>query len=190
MKIEGGTLRAFVGSESNAPTLIKEALKAGDTKLAGRLAHTIKAFAGSIGAVELEILARILETAFLGDESSISVGDALERFNEEVPRLMMELTRHLPAVAHANDTLNAFVDVAVVTPIFSRLLVYIDGKDGKAERYLDDYHEELAGLPSIDVGQIKAYLAEFEYATAREALLALSARNGIILSSDAAEGGF
>ena len=83
-----------------------------------------------------------------------------------------------------------FVDVAVVTPIFSRLLMYIDGKDGKAERYLDDYHEELAGLPSIDVRQIKAYLAEFEYATAREALLALSARNGIILSSDATEGGF
>ena len=62
--------------------------------------------------------------------------------------------------------------------------------DGKAELYLDDYHEELAGLPSIDVMQIKAYLSKFEYATAREALLVLSARNGIIFSSDATEGGF
>ena len=88
---------------------------------------------------------------------------------------------------HANDTLNTPVDVAVVTPIFNRLLKYINGMDGKAEHYLDDYHEELAGLPILDIGQIKAYLNIFEFTTARDALLALSARNGICLSLDSTE---
>jgi PAS domain S-box-containing protein len=180
-------LRAFVDNESKTPTLIKEALKAGDIKLAGRHVHTIKASAGSIGAVELEVLALDLEAAILSDESSISVGDALERFNNEFTRLVKDVTRHLPVVPTANDTLNAPVDAAVVTPIFSKLLVYLDGKDGKAERYLDDFHEELAGLPILDVKQIKSYLNKFEYAPAREALLALSARNGIFLSRDGTE---
>ena len=81
------------------------------------------------------------------------------------------------------DHSSAMLDVTVITPIFSCLLEYINSRDGNAEHYLDDYHEELAALPILDIGQIKSYLHKFDYVMAREALLALSARNGIILSS-------
>ncbi len=180
-------LSAFAENESNAATIIKEALASGDTKRAGRHAHTIKASAGSIGAVGLEALARTLELAIFFDASPIALNDALESFAEEITRVVSGLTSHLSVAPRVDETLNAIVDREVVTPIFSRLLYFINSMDGKAERYLDDYHEELTGLPILDVGQIKEYLNKFEYATARDALLALSARNGIILSLDGSE---
>ncbi|MBV5339064.1 MAG: PAS domain S-box protein [Deltaproteobacteria bacterium] len=180
-------LRTFVDKESNTPAMIKEALRGGDTKLAGRHIHTVKSSAGSIGAVELEVLARTLEAAILSDEPPTGVSNVVERFTEEFTRLMEELICHLPVVPQTNNNLNSTLDVAVVTPIFGRLLEYINSMDGNAEHFLDDYHEELAGLPVLDIGQIKSYLNKFDYVTARDALLALSARNGIILSSAGGE---
>jgi hypothetical protein len=70
----------------------------------------------------------------------------------------------------------------MVTPILDTLLGYINSRDGRAERYLDDYQRELAGLPHTDVLQIKRYLQNFNYKEAGEAVLALAAKSGIHIS--------
>ena len=176
-------LRSFVEQESNAVTVIEEALRGGDPKLAELRAHTIKGTAGSMGAVELQDLARSLEKAIARDESPDRVRTALERFSVELDRLLTELTAHLPGVAPTDTTsLLGTVDATVVAPILTRLRGFIEGRDGKAERYLDDYQQELAGLPEKDVRQIKTHLNNFDFAAAGDALRSLATSNGITLT--------
>ena len=178
-------LRSFVEQESNAVTALEEALRGGDQKRAELRAHTIKGTAGSMGAVELQNLARSLEQAIARDESPERVSAALERFGVELNRLLTELTNHLPVVASTDTTsLPGTVDAKVVAPILIRLFGFIEGRDGKAERYLDDYQQELSGLPDKDVRQIKSHLNNFDFAAAGDALRSLATRNGIILTSE------
>ena len=75
-------------------------------------------------------------------------------------------------------------DLSLVSPILNQLLHYIKGSNGKAERYLDEYHPELEGLPGKDLDQIKAYLKNFDFAAARNAILYLAKRIGINLSPE------
>jgi hypothetical protein len=92
-----------------------------------------------------------------------------------------------PQYVGGEDSLPASFELAVVTPILDELLGYIKGSDGKAERYLDDYQREMEGLPYKEMELIKTYLNIFDFNAALVALLALAARHGIKLSSDAAE---
>ncbi len=177
-------IRSFVEHESGAVRALEEALRSGEMKSARLRAHTIIGTAGSMGAVELENLARSLEKAIAGDESPEQIRVALERFAAELDRLLPELQQQLPVVLPSeSDSLPGAVDPAVVAPILIRLLGYINGRDGKAERYLDDYQQELAGVPDKDLGQIRTYLNDFDFVAAGDALLLLAAKNGIILTS-------
>jgi CheY-like chemotaxis protein len=173
-------LCTFVENESNAATLIQDSLNAGDPKSAARHTHTIKASAGSMGAVELEELARSLEKAIVQGDSSERIKIIFEYFSAEFYRLLADITKHLP-VAKKSTEVNptALVDVALVTPILNKLWFYIKGMDGKAEGYLDDYQKELMGFPEKEIGQIKKFISDFDFTAASDSLLSLASRNGI-----------
>jgi PAS domain S-box-containing protein len=74
------------------------------------------------------------------------------------------------------------VDPSLVGPILGQLLNYIKESNGKAERYLDAYHLELAGLAEDDLNQIKIYLKNFNFPAAREAILYLAGRHELELT--------
>ncbi len=178
-------LRSFVESQSNAAMAMEEALNTGDAKLAARRAHTVKSIAGTMGATELQALAEELENAIVQGEPPEKIRRTLDNFAAELGRLVADLTNRLPVDSEPDDdTLPDTFDIEVVTPILNRLHEYIKGRDGRAERYLDDYRRDLAGLPLHDISQIKNHLKNFDFAAAHEVLLALSARNGIMLASD------
>ena len=173
--------RSFVENQENVARLIEEALNAGDMKLAARQAHTIKGIAGTIGAVELEKLAWAFEAAIYSGEPATTIKNALKEFATELSRMVEELKVHLPIVLVQDDTQRETTfDVAVVRPILIRLLEYIKSRDGRAERYLEEYQRELAGLPQREVLRIRKILQKFDYAAAQEALLELAVVNGII----------
>ena len=75
----------------------------------------------------------------------------------------------------------------VVAAIMNRLQHYIKTRDGRVERYLDDYQKELAGLPDNDLKHIKTHLKSFNFDAAYDSLLLFSERSGITLASDATE---
>ena len=78
--------------------------------------------------------------------------------------------------------------VTCISLILKRLLDYITSKDGRAERYLDDHQRELTGLPEKDLRHINTLLKNFNFSAAHDALLALSVKNGIILTPDDVNG--
>lgn len=175
-------LRTFLENESNVVTLIGDALNAGETALAIRLAHTVKGSAGSMGAVELVERARSLENVLVSGESTETIRGAYDLFSTEFNRLVTDLTNQLPPEAD-NDTTADSLDLAVVTPILMKLRDYIKGRDCKAERYLDDYQKQLAELPENEVTRLKKHLNNFNFTAAEEILMALAARSGIDLAS-------
>ncbi len=177
-------LSAFIENESISANLVEEALNAGDTNLAIRLAHTIKGAAGNISAVELAKLASTLEIAIEKDEPSANIMTALGQFAAELDRLMAELKSRLPITPKTGDILPGKIDIDVVTPILNKLYGYIKESNGKAERYLDDFQEELSGFPEKEINQLKNHLMNFDFAKAHHALLALAVKNGIFLISD------
>ena len=92
---------------------------------------------------------------------------------------------HLPAATEIGDISQpGTIDLAVVTPILSRLQDYIVTRNGKAEHYLGDYQRELTGLPHNDIRRLKKHLTNFDFAAAHEALLALSSKIGVILTPE------
>jgi two-component system, sensor histidine kinase and response regulator len=178
-------LRSFVKNESNAATVIEGLLNAGDAKSAARHTHTIKGSAGSMGAVELEELSRSLEKAIIQNDTPERIKAFYEYFATEFYRLLTELTRHLPVAKKSADVNpSAVVNVALVTPILKKLWCYINGRDGKAEGYLDDFQKELAGFPDKDIRQIKTYISAFDFNAASDSLLSFASRNGIKLTSE------
>jgi PAS domain S-box-containing protein len=89
-----------------------------------------------------------------------------------------------PAASGGGQPQTLEVDAAAVGEILNRLLDYIKGSNGKAERYLDAYHREMAGLPEHEIRQIKSSLSNFNFAAAREAILSLARRSSINLAPD------
>ena len=177
--------RTFVENQENVALLIEEALNAGDMKLAMREAHTIRGVAGTMGAVKLEEMALAVEAAISSGEPTSIIKNTLEYFTVELARLVGELKAHLPVVPRDDDTQRETTfDVDVVGPILIRLLEHIKSRDGRAERYLEEYQRELAGLPQKEVLLIRKLLQKFDYAAAQEALLELAAVNGIILAHE------
>ncbi|MEI6209909.1 MAG: response regulator, partial [Desulfuromonadales bacterium] len=172
-------LLSFLENESNAAMEIEEALNGGDTKSALRHLHTVKGIAGTIGALKLTELAMVLETTIGQDDPHANIMMALEPFAAELERLMKELNDHLQVASQTGVILPASLDVAVVTPILNKLLDYIKEKNGKAERYLDDYNKELAGLPEKDINILRKHLFNFDFSAAHDSLMALAAKNGI-----------
>jgi PAS domain S-box-containing protein len=180
-------LQSFVEHETTVLDELAAALKSGDAKVALRSIHTIKGSAGNIGATELEALSKNLEKKLRQKQSSEQMDAAFESCAAEFNRLTAALTRSLGEISPA-DTPRIPLDPDVVTPVLNRLLGYIQGRNGKAERYLDDFHNELAGLPEAEVSDIKKLLANFDYTAAHDALLSLAARNGLPLTQDVTGG--
>jgi len=77
----------------------------------------------------------------------------------------------------------AGLDRDLVGPILDRLLDYVKGRSGRAERYLEGYQRELAGLPAGDLAQVAAKLKDFDFPAARGAILSLARRHDIQLSA-------
>jgi putative two-component system response regulator len=79
------------------------------------------------------------------------------------------------------------IDVSAVASIMNGLMWYINTRDGRAERYLDDFKKELAGLPEKDVNNIKTHLKNFDFVAAHNSLLLFSEKSGINLTSGISE---
>jgi PAS domain S-box-containing protein len=181
-KIYDWLLRSFLENKSGTVAEIQDALNSGDMELAERLAHTLKSSAGSIGVVELESLMQSLETAICQGEPAVDQAEIISRSAALMEHLLTTLASQLPAlVPPASSTTTIALDTAVVTPILERLLGYIHACDCTAERYLDDFHNELLALPVQDLELLKKHLKNFDFRDAEGVLVALAKQHGIEL---------
>ena len=108
----------------------------------------------------------------------LPVHEILTDYGHDEPSLFQSIG--LEGAAVMTDTL----DVLLITPILNRLLNCINNRDAGVEWFLDNNQRELAGLPDNDLKRVNTLLKCFDYGAAHDAVLSLSARNGIVLTPD------
>jgi PAS domain S-box-containing protein len=174
-------LETFAEKQAVAARLIEAALDSGDTELAIRTVHTIKGNAGIIGAKKLGELADTLEKAIAQDDPPEHIMPALDDFSVELTRLIDELTSRLKPVLKDDEPLPPMLDTERASLVLSELCGYIKTRNCKAEHYLDDYQQELTGLPVKEINRLKQNLADFDFTAAERTLLGLALQNGLTL---------
>ena len=89
-------LRRFASDYGSTATQIQDACSAGEMDVAERLAHSVKAVAGNIGATGIQALAERLEMALRANPSGAEVQVALREFERELGLLIAALGAALP----------------------------------------------------------------------------------------------
>jgi len=92
-------LGRFVHGQARVPAEVHEALAVGDVATAERLAHTLRAVAGNIGAREIERLAGRLEDALRSYEPPVVVQDRLRELERPLASLVAALGDRLGEAA-------------------------------------------------------------------------------------------
>lgn len=92
-------LRKFVSSQHDTMTHTREALAQSDWLTAERLAHTLKAVAGNIGACQVQGDAAALETALNGQQALADIEPLIAAATTSLNSLIAMLAQHLPQTA-------------------------------------------------------------------------------------------
>jgi HPt (histidine-containing phosphotransfer) domain-containing protein len=162
-------LARFRGEYSGATASIRAALSAGDTWLAGRLAHTLKGAAGMIEARALQRQALALEQALRGhsDDSAL----LLKRLDAELDRVLLEVDQVLGAAKARGPQRKPSIPASEA---LGRLRDLLDAGDGEA---LDVLANARGGLVEIlgetRFGELESAINAFDFERAL-ALLAQS----------------
>ena len=99
-------LRKFVAGQKDTATEILKALDGNLLSTAGRLAHTLKGVAGTIGAPELQGLAERLESAIKDGRPRQEIDARLDELKPSLAFLLSQLENQLP---EANTTVEAIL---------------------------------------------------------------------------------
>jgi len=123
-------LEKFVPNQGRAVQAIREALDAGDSGTAERLAHTLKGIAATIGALPLSNLARQLEEA-IRDGRSAEYPQRIADADAELAQAVGSAQAYLRAsAAVASET--PLLDVAQLGPLLEQLAAQLKAFDSEA----------------------------------------------------------
>jgi signal transduction histidine kinase/DNA-binding response OmpR family regulator len=154
-------------TNSDPASEIAAALKSGDTRLAERLAHTVKGVAGNIGIMEVHSAAQRLEKAIreghdsiptLLDEFRALLSNQVEAIRQalpESPRTIEQGVRRPPS--NGETAANAI----------SRLRILLEASDGGADEAFHSLQEVVGGTvekPQLDA--LGSFINDFDFETA------------------------
>jgi len=95
-------LRRYAAGQKDAASQIRQALAAGDTATAERLAHTLKGVSGNVGAVAVQDRAAAVELAIRNGQAAAKVEAHLQCLEPPLAELVQGLLAQLPAEAAAH----------------------------------------------------------------------------------------
>jgi two-component system, sensor histidine kinase and response regulator len=168
-------LGKFVAGQSGAPEAIRAALDAGDRELAERLAHTLKAVAGNIGAKSVQDAAADVERAINRGTDATSGMAALQA-------AMIDVVGALRASLRASNGEQSEI-VAEVSPESAQealiaLEAYLAESDAEASDYLSAQSGALRQALGADrFAGIRRSVEQYDFETALDTLRSTSAVN-------------
>jgi two-component system, sensor histidine kinase and response regulator len=171
-------LNQFATKQNDADQRIKSAFDAGDTKLAERIAHTVKGVAGNIGVIKVHSCAERLERAIREKESDVSgpLSDFSQALHEHAKRIRAAIVSAVTELATATGVFNPEKAVAAV----SALRGLLESSDAGATEAYDAAVQELAMKvarePLADLGTA---INEFDFERALATLNQIADANGL-----------
>jgi PAS domain S-box-containing protein len=160
-------LGQFAAKQGDAAAQISVALKSGDSKLAERIAHTVKGVAGNLAITEVQFAAQKLEKAIREGQDSIAL--LLETFATllvtQVRAVDQALKESAPAQP-ADVALSPFKG-EVASAAIDRLKSLLDTNDGDADEAFRSLQDAVAGVvdrPHLD--DLGASISDFDFEAA------------------------
>ncbi|MCU1249212.1 MAG: Sensory box histidine kinase/response regulator [Edaphobacter sp.] len=175
-------LGQFVAKQGDAANQISTALESGDSKLAERIAHTVKGVAGNLGITEVQSVAQKLEKALRGGEGTVST--ALVEFASVMGTQVQVIDKALrdSATDQPDAVQTAPFDGEAAAAAIARLKRLLEASDGDAEESFCSVQSAVAGVvekPYLD--GLSASINDFDFDAALvklDEIAELCARNG------------
>jgi HPt (histidine-containing phosphotransfer) domain-containing protein len=161
-------LRKFISGQRDTMRLTREALETGDWPTAERLAHTLKAVAGNIGATGVQADAAALETA-LNQRLALSEALALlEATRKSLDALMALLAPRLPQIAGPLAATEA--DKERLDGLLEKLKALVENDDAAAlDLFADNAALMQFAYPDCYT-QLDTALADYDFSAALQVL--------------------
>jgi PAS domain S-box-containing protein len=162
-------LLKFADNQRDAMSQIRDAVDAGDSAAAVRLAHTLKGVGGSIGAATLQSVAGKLEAALQEDGSAIPA-ELFESTEKELRRIL-ELIRDLGGGASEEVGTGGGEIPADIAERLNALLELLEGYDSSADDALNALLEQTAGTAlEPELQRMKKPIGQYEFDAAMDLL--------------------
>lgn len=160
---------SFVVKNTSAFSDISCALKAGDIKLAHRLAHTLRGLAGLMEKPGLQESARAVELLLADGNADNLSNEHMEKLREELDVVLEELAPYIVKGPEKERVLNKENAAA----LFGRLEPLLAGYDASCQELTD----ELRDVPETD--SLISHIEEYEFELALEELIVLRKTLGV-----------
>jgi two-component system sensor histidine kinase/response regulator len=168
-------LRRYSAGQRDVPARISEALAAGDRRLAGRLAHTLKGVSGNIGAIDVQAAAAEMEAA-IGNGHEASVAAAAPGLERAVAAVITSIDSALAGFSEESQAATGRKSSGESLPqIVERLKRYADENDSEALDYLESVREDISALFNPeDLRDLVSAVRSYDFKVAREILGGIS----------------
>ncbi len=161
-------LRRFVRGQQAGLLPIEQALEAGDTTAAERLAHTLKGLAGNIGASALQVAMEKVETAVRDKAPQTTVHSLLAPAANLLTELLSQIHAHLPEPAALPASI--VVDPAQGQVICQQLQALLAYDDPQAMELLRDHAPLLQATLGASYHTIRTAVEDFDFEEALRVL--------------------
>jgi PAS domain S-box-containing protein len=162
-------LQKFAENQAGAISELSGALESGNNRRAVRLAHTLKAVSGNIGANDLQETSAQLETAII-DEANDRIDPLFEETGTELNRVIALIEEISRQKKPASPLVVKQLPQNLLQQI-QALLEKLDEYDSAAEKVLFDILDEVKGTPVHDMlAGIKKKIAQYDLEGAAEEL--------------------
>jgi len=172
-------LRRFVSGQQTALQPIVQALDAGDTATAERLAHTLKGLAGNIGASVLQAAMEQVENALREQATPTTVRALLEPAANLLTTLLAELQAQLPEQAVKPDS--SVVDPAQLQQVCHQLQALLAYDDPQAAEVLQTHAAMLETALGTSYRTLRTAVEDFDFEDALRIMTSAALRANISL---------
>jgi CheY-like chemotaxis protein len=168
-------LAQFAAKQCDAAAQISAALESGDSKLAERIAHTVKGVAGNLAITDVQFAAQKLEKAVREGQDSVTL--LLETFETLLVaqvRAIEQALRESPP-AQPEEALSSPFNGEAVSVAIAQLKSLLDASDGDSEEAFRSLQDVIAGVvdrPHLD--DLSASISDFDFQAALVKLEAIA----------------
>jgi PAS domain S-box-containing protein len=155
-----GLLRQFAAGHDDDGRKLREALAAGQTDVARRLAHTLKGSAGSLGIVRLQAAATAIEYALRDADAPATMDVRLAKLEEEYGKLRDALERVTSAAAEEGEF---DADPGRARAALVQLEPLLAHDDTAAADVFESNRSSLLGSFGAEAMQLERQVAAFDY---------------------------
>ena len=167
-------LRRFADSEMGAVGQIRAALKAQDSAIAQRIAHSLKGAAANLGANALATAAGSAEGAI---EKQSEVEPALGELERTLFATVAAIQRTLPPAEKVESTLSGNGDPSLVLQPLSRLKKLLEADDSEAAEFIVEVQSNLSAILSrTEIETLTRMVGDFDYESALRAVSEIADR--------------